>query len=171
MSTLEQINHYTTDQFIQIFGEIFEHSPWIAQKAATMRPFSSLEDVYETMKEIVELSSKEQQLALILEHPELGTRLQMSNASVKEQAGAGLNTLTPNEFKYISALNARYTEKFHFPFIIAVAGKDKHTIMSEMERRLSFTVEEEFQTALQEIYKIARIRFQAIVDEPTHTVH
>ena len=83
MTTLEQINHYTTDQFIQLFGEIFEHSPWVAQKAAIARPFSSLEDVYTTMKEIVELSPKEQQLALILEHPELGTRIQMSNASVK----------------------------------------------------------------------------------------
>lgn len=170
MSTLKQINHYTTDQFIQLFGEIFEHSPWIAQKAAIARPFSSLEEVYETMKEIVELSPKEQQLALILEHPELGTRLQMSNASVKEQVGAGLNTLTPDEFKRISALNARYTEKFHFPFIIAVAGKDKYTIMSEMERRLSLTVEEEFQTALQEIYKIAWIRFQTIVTESMPTV-
>ena len=171
MRALDKINHYTTEQFIQIFGEIFEHSPWVAQKAAMMRPFPSLEDVYETMKEIVELSPKEQQLALILEHPELGTRLQMSNASVKEQTGAGLNTLTPDEFKHISALNARYKEKFHFPFIIAVAGKNKHTIMHEMERRLSLTVTEEFQTALQEIYKIARIRFQTIVDEPTHTVH
>ena len=170
MSTLKQINHYTTDQFTQVFGEIFEHSPWIAQKAAIERPFSSLEEVYETMKEIVKLSPKEQQLALILEHPELGTRLQMSNASVKEQVGAGLNTLTPDEFKRISALNARYTEKFHFPFIIAVAGKDKYTIMSEMERRLSLTVEEEFQTALQEIYKIARIRFQTIVTESMPTV-
>ena len=171
MSILDKINQYTTEQFIQVFGEIFEHSPWVAQKAAMMRPFSSIEDVYETMKEIVELSSKEQQLALILEHPELGTRLRMSNASVKEQAGAGLNTLTPYEFKHISALNNRYTEKFQFPFIIAVAGKNKHTIMHEMERRLSLTVAEEFQTALQEIYKIARIRFQTIVDEPTHTVH
>ena len=170
MSTLKQINHYTIDQFTQVFGEIFEHSPWIAQKAAIARPFSSLEEVYETMKEIVELSPKEQQLTLILEHPELGTRLQMSNASVQEQAGAGLNTLTPDEFKYISALNARYTEKFHFPFIIAVAGKDKHTIMSEMERRLSLIVEEEFQTALQEIYKIAKMRFQQIVNEPMQTV-
>lgn len=171
MSALDKINHYTTDQFIQLFGEIFEHSPWVAQKAAIARPFSSLEDVYETMKEIVELSSKEQQLALILEHPELGTRLQMSDASVKEQAGAGLNTLTLDEFNHISALNARYTEKFHFPFIIAVAGKDKHTIMSEMERRLSLTVAEEFQTALQEIYKIAHIRFQTIINELTHPIH
>ena len=170
MSTLKQINHYTIDQFTQVFREIFEHSPWIAQKAAIARPFSSLEDVYETMKEIVELSPKEQQLTLILEHPELGTRLQMSNASAKEQVGAGLNTLTPDEFKHISSLNARYTEKFHFPFIIAVAGKDKHTIMSEMERRLSLIVEEEFQTALQEIYKIAKMRFQQIVNEPMQTV-
>ena len=171
MTTIEQINHYTTNQFIQLFGEIFEHSPWIAQKAAIARPFSSLEEIYETMKEIVELSPKEQQLTLILEHPELGTRIQMSNASVKEQAGAGLNALTPDEFKHISALNTRYTEKFHFPFIIAVAGKDKHMITSEMERRLSLTIEEEFQTALQEIYKIAHIRFQTIVNEPTHPVH
>ena len=170
MTTLEQINHYTTDQFIQLFGEIFEHSPWVAQKASIARPFSSLDDIYETMKAIVELSPKEQKLALILEHPELGTRLQISNASVKEQAGAGLNTLTPDEFKRISSLNARYTEKFHFPFIIAVSGKDKHTIMNEMERRLCLTADEEYETALREIYKIALIRFQTIISEPTQSV-
>ena len=170
MATLEQINLYTPNQFIQLFGEIFEHSPWVAQKALTARPFSSLDDIYETMKVIVELSSKQQKLALILEHPELGTRLQISNASVKEQAGAGLNALTPDEFNRISSLNARYTEKFHFPFIIAVAGKDKHTIMNEMERRLSLTADEEYETALREIYKIARIRFQTIISEPTQSV-
>ncbi len=164
MNTLEYINTCSTEQFIELFGEIFEHSPWIAQQAAEARPFASLNDVFHSMKLIVETSRKDQQLALIQEHPELGRRIKMSDASVGEQKGAGLDALSPEEFERISSLNARYTAAFQFPFIIAVAGKDKQTIMDEMERRLELTAEEEFQTAMQEIYKIALIRFNAITE-------
>ena len=164
MNTLEYINTCSTDQFVQLFGEIFEHSPWIAQQAAEARPFASLNDTFQSMKSIVKTSRKDQQLALILEHPELGTRIKMSDASVGEQKGAGLDALSPEEFERISSLNASYTATFQFPFIIAVAGKNKQMIMGEMERRLKLTTEEEFQTALQEIYKIALIRFNAIIE-------
>ena len=167
MNMLEHINTCSTDQFIELFGEIFEHSPWIAQQAAEARPFASLYDAFHSMKLIVETSRKDQQLALILKHPELGTRIKMSNASVGEQKGAGLDALLPEEFERVSSLNARYTATFQFPFIIAVAGKNKQMIMNEMERRLKLTAAEEFQTALQEIYKIALIRFNAIIEKNT----
>lgn len=165
MTSLETINNYTNEQFIDLFGGIFEHSPWIAQKAACVRPFVTLQAVFDCMQNIVEEAPYEDQLALILEHPELGTRLAMSEASVAEQAGAGLNALNIVEFERMTQLNKQYTEKFNFPFIIAVAGLDKHHIMKEIERRLKLDVQTEFQTALHEIYKIAHIRFTAIIEQ------
>ena len=165
MTALQTISLCTDEQFIDLFGGIFEHSPWVAQKAALTRPFDFLETVINTMKKIVENATPAEQLTLILEHPELGTRLSMSEHSVAEQAGAGLNALTKEEFDRITQLNKQYTEKFNFPFIIAVAGLDKHHIMKEMQRRLSSDETTEFNTALQEIYKIAHIRFTAIIEQ------
>ena len=169
MTTLQNINLYTDEQFIDLFGGIFEHSPWVAQKAALARPFVSIDAAFEAMRKIVEESGIDEKVALILEHPELGSRLSMSEHSVAEQAGAGLNALTAEEFEVFTQLNKQYTEKFNFPFIIAVAGLDKHHIMQEMQRRLKLNKTTEFNTALHEIYKIARIRFTAITEQPTMT--
>ncbi|MER2106700.1 MAG: 2-oxo-4-hydroxy-4-carboxy-5-ureidoimidazoline decarboxylase [Solibacillus sp.] len=165
MISLSQLNTFTLEQFTETFGEIFENSPHIAQKAALARPFVSLEQAFDTMKDIVSASSIEEKTTLILEHPELGKRIAMSNASVQEQAGSGLNALTPEEFKKMSSLNTQYMEKFKFPFIIAVTGLNKHDIMQAIERRLAFDYETEFTTALQEINKIAHIRFTALTAE------
>lgn len=165
MTALQSINLCTDEQFINLFGGIFEHSPWVAQKATNSRPFEFLEAVFDTMQKIVAISTPAEQLALILEHPELGTRLSMSEHSVAEQTGAGLNALTKEEYDMFSKLNKQYTEKFNFPFIIAVAGLDKHHIMKEMQRRLTLDETTEFSTALNEIYKIAHIRFTNIIKQ------
>lgn len=162
-SVLKKLNTMTNAQFIECFGGIFEHSPWIAEKATHKRPFHSIEEVFSTMKKEVEQSPEKDQLALILEHPELGKRIEMSDASIKEQSGAGLNSLTPEEYETFSNLNRMYMEKFEFPFIIAVAGKDKNDILKAMKQRLTSTKEIEFQTALQQIYQIAELRFNAII--------
>ncbi|WP_346235254.1 2-oxo-4-hydroxy-4-carboxy-5-ureidoimidazoline decarboxylase [Lysinibacillus telephonicus] len=163
-ATLEKLNSFTEGEFIKTFGEIFEHSPWIAKKALTNRPFSSIEAAFSTMKQIVEQSGEDAQLALIKEHPELGKRIKMSESSVREQSGAGLDSLTLEEYDIFSELNNAYMEKFNFPFIIAVAGKDKNDILLAMKERLSSTFEQEFQTALQQIYKIAKIRYDSIIE-------
>ncbi|HWK23002.1 MAG TPA: 2-oxo-4-hydroxy-4-carboxy-5-ureidoimidazoline decarboxylase [Ureibacillus sp.] len=164
----ETLNSFSHDQFIQTFGGIFEHSPWIAEKALSKKPFKTVNDAFEVMKEIVEEASYNQQLALIKEHPELGKRIKMSKASVREQSGAGLDNLSPEEFEVFSTLNQSYMEKFNFPFIIAVAGKDKSDILVAMKERLNNTREVEFETALDEIYKIAKIRFNAIIESLTN---
>lgn len=166
MLTLTHINTCTAEAFTNALGGIFENSPHIAQKAAPLRPFVSLEQAFDVMKNIVNELSTEEKTVLILEHPELGSRLVMSNASVQEQAGAGLNTLTAAEFERLSTLNAHYMEKFKFPFIIAVTGLTKHDIIREMERRLTLDKQTEFATALQEIDKIAHIRFTALTVAP-----
>ena len=159
-----RLNNLSNKQFVELFGEIFEHSPRIAQMAVGKKPFISTEEAYEAMREIVMQSSYEDKLALILEHPELGKRIKMSEASVREQNGAGLDSLNPDEFSIFSEANKTYMEKFEFPFIIAVAGKNKHDILSAMKERIHNSKEVEFETALQEIYKIARFRFNAIID-------
>ena len=163
-SVNEKMNASNTEQFTEMFGEIFEHSPWIAQKAAEAKPFNSVEEAFETMKIIVEEANYEEQLALILEHPELGKRIKMSAASVREQNGAGLDSLSPEEFDVFTATNKAYMEKFEFPFIIAVAGKNKQDILQAMKERLNNSRETEFETALQQIYQIARLRFNAIIE-------
>lgn len=157
------IEKFTEEEFVQTFGEIFEHSPWIAKKAVEKRPFASIDDAFSIMKQIVEQSGEDAQLALIKEHPELGKRIKMSESSVREQRGAGLDSLTAEEYEIFSELNKAYMKKFDFPFIIAVAGKDKNDIFLAMKIRLSSTREQEFQTALEQIYKIAKIRFDAII--------
>lgn len=162
MITLEKINRFTEEQFVEVFGGIFEDSPWVAKKAALARPFPSIENTFEVMKKLVENASLEEKEALILKHPELGSRISMSEHSVNEQAGAGLNSLTSNEYELIMKLNKLYKDKFNFPFIIAVTGLDKHFIIKEIERRLQNDKSTEFTTALNEIYKIARIRFENI---------
>ena len=165
MLVIEQLEKYSNEQFIELFGEIFEHSPWIAEKALKERPFQSVDETFEVMRKIVEKSSYDKKLALILEHPELGKRIKMSEASVREQSGAGLDSLSPEEFEIFSATNKAYMGKFDFPFIIAVAGKDKNDILSAMKVRLNNSCEAEFNTALNEIYKIAKIRFDAIIEK------
>ena len=120
------------------------------------------------MKTIVENASSEEKMALILKHPELGKRIKMSDASVKEQNGAGLDSLTADEFEIFSTLNQTYMEKFKFPFIIAVSGKDKYAILKAMQERVLSEEDQEFKTALQEIYKIASLRFNAIIQADTY---
>lgn len=158
MFTINQLNKTSLTQFIESLGDIFEHSPWIADKAYTGRPFSSIEHLYQEMIAVVEQSTPEQKLTLIKAHPNLGDRAEMSDNSIQEQAGAGLKDLTALEYKNFISLNKKYMDKFGFPFILAVRGKDKQQIYDAMETRIGNDAETEFLTAIQEIYKIALFR-------------
>lgn len=160
MLTIEQLNKTTEHEFMEFLGGIFEHSPWVAEQALNAKPFSSLEHLYEKMVSVVEQSIEEQKLILIKEHPNLGERIEMSPDSVNEQAGAGLKNLTPEEYDRFSTLNQQYMDKFGFPFILAVKGKNKHQIYEAMEQRAQNQREIEFETAMKEIYKIALLRLE-----------
>ncbi|WP_018664475.1 2-oxo-4-hydroxy-4-carboxy-5-ureidoimidazoline decarboxylase [Heyndrickxia acidiproducens] len=163
MYTIDTLNQSSREKFIEILGGIFEDSPWIAEKAAAARPFSSREALFREMAAIVEGSSKEQKLALIQAHPDLGGRMEMSTYSNAEQEGAGLKHLTSEEYEKFQTMNQRYMEKFGFPFILAVRGKSKDDIYNAMKTRVDHGEEKEFETALQEICKIACLRLQEIV--------
>ncbi len=163
MVTLDRLNEASHLEFVEILKDIFEHSPWIPEKAWVYRPFSSLEDLHKKMVLIVNEATYEEKLALIQAHPNLGARLEMSRSSVQEQAGAGLNQLTPEEFEQFSSLNKRYMKKFGFPFILAVKGQTKSDIYYAMQLRENHSVTEEFEIALKQIDKIAFFRLQDLL--------
>jgi 2-oxo-4-hydroxy-4-carboxy-5-ureidoimidazoline decarboxylase len=167
MYTIEKINETTFQQFMEIMGGIFEHSPWIAEQVEGLKPFHSLDHLHQEMVNIVKNSSLEQKLALINAHPNLGDRVAMTADSIEEQKGAGLQSLTPLEYNQLITMNQRYMEKFGFPFILAVRGKTKQQVFDSIGARIHHSKEVEFETALTEIYKIALLRLEEKVTDRT----
>lgn len=140
---------------------LFEHSPWVEERADA-RPSSGNRhaDLVAAMYD----ASEQEQLALIRAHPELAGKAAidrtLTDASAAEQASAGLDRLTPEEFERFHALNAAYRERFGFPFIVCVRLTDKAGILDAMERRLANERETEIATALEQIGEIVRLRLE-----------
>lgn len=160
------LNQMDQAAFTAALGEVFEETPAIAAQAWHHRPFATLEALHHCMLKQVEAMPSSEQLALIRAHPDLGARVQMADASVQEQAGAGLDQLTPEEYSYLLHLNQDYRTKFQFPFIMAVAGQTKKSILDAFACRLENSPPAETQQALREIGQIAWFRLQAWVIEP-----
>ncbi|WP_338067074.1 2-oxo-4-hydroxy-4-carboxy-5-ureidoimidazoline decarboxylase [Thermoflavimicrobium daqui] len=151
--------------FTQVFGWVFEHSPWVAEESWKQRPFSTLADLHLVMVHTVENAPFSKQLDLLRAHPKLAARVPMTSISKQEQSGVGLDRLTQTEYDEFLSLNQAYQEKFNFPFIMAVRGQSKEKILIAIKERLKHSVEVEFKQALQEIYQIARFRLNDIVKE------
>jgi 2-oxo-4-hydroxy-4-carboxy-5-ureidoimidazoline decarboxylase len=162
--SIQKVNQMQKDVFVGKVGWVFEHSPWVAEKVWESRPFQSREALFQSMVTVVKNAEESLQLALLRAHPDLGTRLKMSEVSQKEQAGVGLDKLTKEQFDEFVALNQRYVKKFGFPFIMAVKGQNKDTILSAMKKRVEYSYEEECATALKEVYKIAGFRLNDMID-------
>jgi len=161
--TLTELNGAGRDRFVAAIGWIFEHSPWVAERAWEHRPFASLDALHARMAAIVADAGEPSQLALLRAHPDLGARARMSDASVGEQAGAGLDSLTPAEFGRLQALNREYRDRFGFPFLFAVKGASKHDVVAALERRRAATREEELAEALRQVARIARFRLEGVI--------
>lgn len=157
---IHQVNSWSDTQFVRIFGTLFEESAWIAERSAVLRPFDSLEEMMQVMTQHVLASEHEEKLELLRKHPDLGARIRMSGSSVLEQAGAGLDSLSPEQYNELKQLNEQYTMRFGFPFILAVKGHTAETILEAMRHRQRKSALEEFETALNEVFKIAAIRLQ-----------
>jgi 2-oxo-4-hydroxy-4-carboxy-5-ureidoimidazoline decarboxylase len=159
------VNSMDRAAFVQKFGGIFEKSPWVAEKAWDKKPFASIDDMHAAMVNVVKYAPVPSQLALLQSHPDLaGKEAQagaMTASSVSEQASAGLNALSKAEITQISDLNAAYTQKFGFPFIIAVRMHTKEGIFFEFNRRLQNDTQTEFANDLQNVYVITRLRLGA----------
>ena len=157
---IDEINSLTAMEFVERLGWVFEGSPWVAERAWNQGPFDSLDALHAAMAREVEQASAKEQLALLRAHPDLGARAKMSNASVGEQAGAGLDRLTRDEYDELTRLNTEYRERFGFPFLFAVKGSGKDDILKSLRQRVAGTREEEFRTALEQVYRIARFRLE-----------
>jgi len=164
--TLSELNEQDRDAFVEAIGSTFEQSPWVAERAWEKRPFATVDALHDAMMAVVATASADEQLTLLRAHPDLGARAEMSDASQREQAGAGLDALTRDELQRLHALNRAYRDKFGFPFLYAVKGSTRHDILNALERRLSSPRDAEHQEALRQVYRIARFRLEDTVRQP-----
>jgi OHCU decarboxylase len=166
---LDQLNMMDQEGFLTVAGPWFEKSPWVAQRTYGKRPFASLEHLHQKLCETMFAATREDQLKLIASHPDLAgnaTRAPALTAeSHGEQAAAGLNNLRPDEADRLRRFNQRYCEKFGFPFVICARENKKDAILAAFPKRLEHARDEEIQTALIEIGKIARLRMIDTVTE------
>ena len=164
---LADINAMQQQEFTSVLADIFEHSPWVAERAWVRRPFRDVAELHQVMVEEVAGGGLEAQLALLRAHPELaGKEAQsgdLTSASESEQAGANLNSLSSEEMAAITRLNAQYMSQFGFPFIIAVRNHDRAGIFSELERRVANELDTERATALEQVAHIARFRLDDLL--------
>ncbi len=162
--TLATVNAMDVPAFVAAFGDVAEHSPWVAERAAGGRPFESLRDMVEAFADEVREAGPAEKLALLRAHPDLAGKAaiagEMAEDSRREQAGAGLDALTPEEFSRFTELNESYSAKFGFPFILAVRGADKQTILGAFAERIERDPEAEKAMAVNEVTRIIGLRIE-----------
>jgi len=160
--SLKELNSGTSAAFVAALGDIFEHSPWVAEAAANERPFGSLAELYDSLCDKLRHAGKSRQLAVIRAHPDLAGKAARAGAltadSAAEQASAGLDRLSEDEYATFHRRNEAYKKKFGFPFIICVRRHTKHSILDQLDRRRGSDVESERATAVQEILRIVALR-------------
>ncbi len=164
------LNTLPETDFVARLGGVFESSPWVAERVCPKRPFADVPGLHAAMCREVAAAGTDAQLDLIRAHPDLAGKAalagELTAASSAEQAGAGLGRLTAEEYRHFHDLNDRYRERFGFPFILAVKGHDKTSILAAFEARLPNDADTERETALQQIYKIAHLRLLALTEAP-----
>ena len=160
INSIEKVNQLSENEFISTFGNIFEKTNWIANKAFSLRPYKDFDDLISTIIKIYENSSKEDCITIFNAHPELVVEKKLTEDSHKEQKGANLNRCNNEEFSEFKNLNIEYRIKFGFPFIIAVKGKNKKEILNNFRKRISSEPEIEFNEAIKQVKKIASLRLE-----------
>jgi OHCU decarboxylase len=167
--TVKQAGGLDREAFVERFGGLYEHSPWVAEGAWERRPFADADALHAAFAAAVAAAPLERRLALIRAHPELAGREAQAGAltadSTSEQASAGLDRLTADELARLRRLNAAYREAFGFPMVVAVREHTKASIFEQAGRRLAHDRDEEIETALEEIGKIARLRLGGLVND------
>ncbi len=165
--SISQVNEMGQNRFVSTLAEIFEHSPWVAEGAWASRPFATRQHLLEAMTAVVTGAGRELQLGLIRSHPDLAGKAavvgELTAYSSNEQAGAGLDQCSAEEFERLQELNAQYKARFGFPFILAVKGLDRDAIIRAFESRLHHDEEQEFQLNLNQICTIAGFRLTGLI--------
>jgi 2-oxo-4-hydroxy-4-carboxy-5-ureidoimidazoline decarboxylase len=162
-AAIDAINRMDAKAFVEAFGDIAEHSSWVAERAAKRRPFADRRAMAGAFLDAVLDASDAEKLALVRAHPDLAGRAKVSELapdSRREQQSAGLDKLTPKEFAQFTALNEAYKEKFGFPFILAVKGADKHLILKTFTQRIEHDPEAELATAIAQVGRIINFRIE-----------
>ena len=170
MISLQELNVLPAPQFVATLAAVFERSPWVAERVVSARPFASVLQLHQAMCAAVGAASPAEQLALIAAHPELAGRAalrgELTPQSAGEQQGAGLAACSAQEFARLHELNAAYSVKFGFPFVRAVRGHTRASVLEAMEQRAGHGPEQERATALAEIGRIARFRLAELITDP-----
>jgi 2-oxo-4-hydroxy-4-carboxy-5-ureidoimidazoline decarboxylase len=174
--TLSDLNACSKDDFVAALANIFEYSPWIAEHAASVRPFAGVKQLFDAMKVALDRAPSELRLALIKAHPDLANKTQraagLTAESSAEQSSAGLDRLSDAEYVAFERVNNAYRAKFGFPYIICVRRHTKDSILRDFERRLPNDAKTEMQTSIEEICLIAALRVdQLVVSDDRLQVH
>jgi len=163
MDTVDKVNNLRKSDFISIFGNVFEKTQWIAEKAYDSKPYKNFEELFSKMMEIFENSKKERHLEILNAHPDLAVEEKLTEDSKNEQKSASLSQCTDEEFVEFRKLNKEYKKKFGFPFIIAVKGKNKEEILNNFRQRITNNINLEFEEAKKQVKKIANFRLSEII--------
>jgi 2-oxo-4-hydroxy-4-carboxy-5-ureidoimidazoline decarboxylase len=163
MMTLDVVNAMHAQEFINVFGDVAEHSPWVAAQAAEACPFDKRDKMIEVFASAVRNATLEKQLALIRAHPDLASKVKLTDHSQREQADAGLTSLTTEEMAEFTRLNAAYKAKFSFPFVFSVKGADKNQILDSFRERIANSTEDELSIAIAQVCNILRFRIEGKV--------
>ncbi len=164
---LSDLNASSKDDFIAALANVFEHSPWIAERAASLRPFAGVKELFAAMKQAVDQAQGELRLALIKAHPDLANKTQraagLTAESNAEQNSAGLDRLSDAEYRAFERVNNAYRAKFGFPYIVCVRRHTRDSILRDFEHRLPNNVASEMQKSIEEICRIAALRLDQLV--------
>jgi OHCU decarboxylase len=161
---MDAINGLERVAFVDRFGAVFEHSPWVAEAAWRDRPFADRDELYEALVAAMYAAPRDRKLALIRAHPDLAGRAAiegtLTDSSTREQASAGLDRLSPQQYAAFTRANSAYRQRFGFPFVVCAREHTKESILRVAAERLENGEDEEIRVALEEIAKIARLRLE-----------
>src|SRR5581483_12166727 len=164
---LSELNAAGKTDFVAKLANVFEYSPWIAEQAASFRPFAGIVQLFDAMKAAVDHAPPELKLALIKAHPDLADKTQraagLTAESSAEQNSAGLDRLSDAEYESFERVNNAYRSKFGIPYIVCVRRHTKDSILRDFERRLPNDAASEVQASIGEIFRIAALRLDELV--------
>ena len=164
---LSDLNTCSKADFVAALANIFEHSPWVAEQAASMRPFAGVTALFAAMKAAVDRAAPETRLTLIKGHPDLANKTQraagLTAESTAEQDGLGLDRLSDAEFEAFDRLNNAYRAKFGFPYIVCARRHTRDSVLRDFERRLPNDAAAEMRKSVEEICRIAALRVDQLV--------
>jgi len=164
MPKLAQINAMDRVEFVRVVGPVFEHSPWVAARTESQRPFPSREALHAALVATVEKASDDEKICLIRAHPDLIGEAELTAESRSEQASAGLQDATAEEVNQFREYNRLYRDRFGFPFVICARLNKKDAIARAFPVRLENSREKEIEIALHEIAKIAELRLKDLIE-------